>query len=70
MLPVLDVSSPQPDDKHRGYADLLSSDPRCAVQWSDRACAMETPPRVVVARFIQHGTRHPVHGTDGSHSRV
>ena len=26
---------------------------------------METPPRVVVARFIQYDTRHAVHGTDG-----
>ena len=28
---------------------------------------METPPRVVVARFVVDGTRHAVHGTDGSH---
>ena len=40
MLPVLDVSSPQPDDNHRRYTDLLHpiwdvrfSGPTARAQW-------------------------------------
>ena len=40
---------------------LASPDLRSAVQRSERACALETPPRVVVARFIpvRHTSRRP-----------
>ena len=40
---------------------LAPSDLRCAVQRSERACATQTPPRVVVARFIpaRHMSRRP-----------
>ena len=64
MLPVPDVSSPQLGDKHRGYTDLLH--PICDVrseQWRRHhksSWHVSSP----------YGTRHAVHGTDGSQSRV
>ena len=70
MLPVLNVSSPQQDDKHQGYNDLLHpirdvrfSGPSARTQWR-----RHHGPSWHVSS--QYGTRHAVHETDGSHSRV
>ena len=70
MLPVVDVSSPQLDDKHRGYTDLLHpirdvrfSGPSAFAQWRRHHGSSWH----VSSQF---GTRHAVHETDGSHSRV
>ena len=67
MLPVLDVSSPQLDDKH---TDLLH--PICDVRFSGPGARAQWRCHHGPSWHVssQHGTRHAVHGTDGSHSRV
>ena len=66
VLFVQDFSSPQLDDKYQGYTDLLH--PMCgsAVRARVRNGDATTGRRGT----FQYGTRHAVHGTDGSHSRV
>ena len=70
MLPVPDVSSPQLGDKHRGYTDLLH--PICDVRFSGPSARAQWRRHHGSSWHVsaQHGTRHAVHGTDGSHSRV
>ena len=69
MLPVLDVSSPQLDDKHPGYTDLLH--PICDVRFSGPSARAQWRRQHGSWHVAsQYGTRHAVHGTDGSHSRV
>ena len=66
MLFVQDFSSPHRDDKHRGYTDLLH--PICgSAVWARVRNGDATTGR---RSTFQFGTRHAVHGTDGSHSRV
>ena len=70
MLPVPDVSSPQLDDKHRGYTDLLH--PICDVRLSGPSARAQWRCHHGSSWHdsSQYGTRQAVHGTDGSHSRV
>ena len=71
MLLVLDVSSPQLDDKHRGYTDLLH--PICDVRFSGPTARVRNGDATTGRR----GTFHPstAHVTSsmglmGPHSRV
>ena len=70
MLLVLDVSSPQLDDKHRGYTDLLH--PICDVRFSGPSARAQWRRHHGPSWHVssQYGTRHAVKGTDGSHSRL
>ena len=70
MLSVQDVSSPQLDNTHRGYTDLLH--PICDVRFSGPSARAQWRRHRGSLWHVssQYGTRHAVHGTDGSHSRV
>ena len=70
MLLGLDVSSPQLGDKHRGYTNLLH--PICDDRFSCPSARAQRRRHHGSSWHVssQYGTRHAVHGTDGSHSRV
>ena len=62
MLPVLDVTSPQLGDKHRGYTDLLH--PICDVRFSGPSARAQWRRHHGWSWHVssQYGTRHAVHG--------